>query len=179
MIIYMKKLDKETKIKLIYSGELLIFAILFLVFGILKFTNVMKYNATRTLIFNIVTLAGAAWGIADFIWAISSEKRQERISLLDKILILPLVCFMVTYDLICLIAKPADEHFYLYMLGGAFLYVAVIYTFEAVYHFYHPIPGLFDDEDDEENEPISPGNPEKIEVIDVDSKEKTDDSQSN
>lgn len=149
MINYMKKLNKETKIKLIYSGELLVFAILFVVFGILKFTKVMGYNPTRTLIFNIITLAGAAWGITDFIWAIVSKKRQQRISLLDKILILPLVLFMITYDIICLTTKQADE-FYLYMLGSAFLYVAVIYTFEAIYHFHHPIPGLFDDEDEEE-----------------------------
>ncbi len=147
----MKKLNKETKIKLIYSGELLVFAVIFLVFGILKFTSVMGYNATRTLIFNIVTLVGAAWGITDFIWAISSKKRQQRISLLDKILLLPLVIFMVSYDLICLIVKPDPATgFYLYMLGSAFIYVAVVYTFEAIYHFYRPIPGLFDDDEEED-----------------------------
>lgn len=155
----MKKLDKETKVKLIYSGELLLFAVLFLVFGILKFTKVMGYNPTRTLIFNIITLAGAAWGITDFIWAISSKKRQQRISMLDKVLLLPLVLFMITYDVICLTTKQPDE-FYLYMLGSAFLYVAVIYTFEAIYHYHHPIPGLFEnDEDDEkpENSQEKPG----------------------
>ena len=146
----MKKLNKETKIKLIYSGELMLFAILFLLVGILKITNVMKYNATRTLVFNIITLVGAAWGFTDFFWAISSKKRQQRISLIDKILILPLTIFIVTYDLICLIAKPSNEKFYLYMLGFAFVYVAIIYCFQAVYHFYRPIPGLLDDEDEEE-----------------------------
>ena len=160
MIIYMKKLDKETKVKLIYSGELLLFAVLFLVFGILKFTKVMGYNPTRTLIFNIITLAGAAWGITDFIWAISSKKRQQRISLLDKVLLLPLVLFMITYDVICLTTKQADE-FYLYMLGSAFLYVAVIYTFEAIYHYHHPIPGLFEDDEDDEKPENSQEKPEK------------------
>jgi hypothetical protein len=155
----MKKLSKETKIKLIYSGELLVFAILFLVFGILKFTKVMGYNPTRTLIFNIITLAGAAWGITDFTWAICSKKRQQRISLLDKILILPLVVFMITYDIICLASKQADE-FYLYMLGSAFLYVAVIYTFEAIYHFHHPIPGLFDEDEEEKNDENSREKPQ-------------------
>ena len=168
-------MDKEKKIKLIYSGELLVFAIIFLVFGILKFTKVMGYNPTRTFIFNIITLAGAAWGITDFIWAISSKKRQERISLLDKVLLLPLVIFMITYDLICLIAKPTNENFYLFMLGSAFLYVAVIYTFEAVYHYYHPIPGLLDDDEEEEKEPKSPENPKKNEEIEGNN----DDSKSN
>lgn len=160
MIKYMKKLDKETKVKLIYSGELLLFAILFLVFGILKFTKVMGSNPTTRLIFNIITLAGAAWGITDFIWAISSKKRQQRISMLDKVLILPLVIFMVTYDIICLTSKQPNE-FYLYMLGSAFLYISVIYTFEAFYHYRHPIPGLFEDDDEEDKPENSQEKPEK------------------
>ena len=38
------------------------------------------------------------------------------------------------------------------MLGIAFAYVGVVYCFEAVYHFYHPIPGLLDDEEEEKEE---------------------------
>ena len=170
MIINMKKMDREKKIKLIYSAELLVFAVLFLIFGILKITGVMGYNPTRTFILNIITLAGAAWGITDFIWAISSKKRQARISLLDKVLLLPLVCFMITFDILCFVSKHEDS-FYLYMLGSAFLYVAVIYTFEAFYHYKHPIPGLLD----EDEEPKSPENSEKNTEIE----ENKDDSKSN
>ena len=150
MIIDMKKLDKETKYKLIYSGELAFFAILFLVFAILKFTKVIGYDETRRIVFNWITLAGSAWGITDFIWAVSSKKRQERICLLDKILVLPLVIFIITFDLISLIAKPEGENFYIYMIAAAFTYVAIIYAFQAIYHYYHPIPGLLDDDEEEE-----------------------------
>ena len=136
------------------------FAILFLVFAILKFTRVMGYNETRRIVFNWITLFGSAWGITDFIWAISSKKRQQRISLLDKILVLPLVAFIITYDLISLIAKPANEAFYINMLGAAFAYIAVIYIFESIYHFYRPIPGLFDDLEEEEKEENSQEKPE-------------------
>ena len=156
----MKKMNRETKIKLIYSAELAFFAIVFLVFGILKMTQVFGSDPTRTLIFNIITLAGAAWGITDFVWAIASKKRQQRVSLLDKILLLPLVFFMITYDLICLLVKPSGQDFYCYMLGSAFLYVAIIYSFEAVYHFYHPIPGLLEEDEEEkkdENSQEKPG----------------------
>ena len=157
----MKKLDKETKYKLIYSGELALFAIVFLVFAILKFTKIMGYNETRRVIFNWITLAGSAWGITDFIWALCSKKRRERVSLLDKILVLPLVAFIITFDLISLIAKPENPDFYIYMLGGAFSYVAVIYTFEAIYHFHHPIPGLLEEmEEEEEKDENSQEKPE-------------------
>lgn len=142
----MKKIDKEKKVKLIYSGELLLFAVIFLVFGILKITKVMGYNETRRIVFNWITIFGGAWGIADFIWAICSKKRQQRISMIDKVLLLPLAIFIMTFDFISLIAKPANDNFYIYSVGAAFLYVAVIYTFECIYHYYKPIPGLLDDE---------------------------------
>lgn len=148
----MKKLTDEKKAILMYSGELLIFAIVFLVLSILKFTGIMGYNPTRGLIFNWITIVGAGWGIADFIWAICSKKRRQRICLLDKILVLPLTFFMVTYDLICFIAKPENESFYLTMIAIAFLYVAVIYTFEAVYHYFKPIPGLLEEIREEKEE---------------------------
>ena len=157
----MKKLDKETKYKLVYSLELAFFAVVFLVFAILKFTKVMGYNETRRIVFNYITLAGGAWGIADFTWAVCSKKRQQRISLLDKVLLLPLALFILTFDFISLIAKPENPNFYIFMIGGAFAYVAVIYTFEAIYHFHHPIPGLFDDLEEEEKEENSQEKPEK------------------
>ena len=156
----MKKLDKETKYKLVYSGELALFAVLFAVFAVLKFTGVLGYNPRRALVFNWITIFGGAWGIADFIWAVCSKKRQQRISLLDKFLLLPLSLFIITYDLICFIAKP-EPSFYNIMLGIAFAYVAVIYCFQAVYHFYHPIPGLLDDDEEEEKPENSQENPEK------------------
>ena len=93
----MKKIDKEKKVKLIYSGELLLFAVIFLVFAILKITKVMGYSETRRIIFNWITIFGGAWGIADFIWAICSKKRQQRISMIDKVLLLPLAIFIMTF----------------------------------------------------------------------------------
>ena len=147
----MKKLSKETKYKLIYSGELMLFAVIFLTLSILKFTRVMNYNETRRIVFNWITIAGGAWGIADFTWAMCSKKRQQRISLLDKFLILPLTLFILTFDFISLIAKPTDTSFYINMIAIAFLYVALIYIFQAIYHFYRPIPGLLDDDEDDGN----------------------------
>ncbi len=156
-------MDPHKKIKLIYSGELLLFAVIFLVVAILKLTRVMGYNETRRIIFNWITIFGGLWGIIDFLWGALSKKRRARICLLDKALLLPLVLFIETFDFISLIAKPANENFYIYSLGFAFIYVTIIYTFQAIYHYFYPIPGLFDDEEEEQKEENSPEKPENSE----------------
>ena len=145
-------MDPHKKMKLIYSGELLLFAVIFLVVAILKLTGVMKYNETRRIIFNWITIFGGLWGITDFVWGLASKKRRQRISLLDKALVLPLVLFIETFDFISLIAKPESESFYVISIGAAFLYITVIYTFQAIYHYFYPIPGLFDDEEEEKKD---------------------------
>ena len=159
----MKKMDPHKKMKLIYSGELLLFAVIFLVVAILKLTGVMKYNETRRIIFNWITIFGGLWGITDFVWGLASKKRRQRICLLDKVLLLPLVLFIETFDFISLIAKPENESFYVINIGAAFIYNTVIYLFQAIYHYFYPIPGLIDavTEDDKK---------ETTEVSDVEEK---------
>ena len=155
----MKKIDPHKKMKLIYSGELLLFAIIFLVVAILKLTGVMVYKEPRRIIFNWITIFGALWGVIDFVWAIASKKRRARICLLDKILILPLVIFIETFDFISLIAKPENNNFYVISISCAFLYIAAIYLFQAIYHYFKPIPGLFDEEEEEQKEENSQEKP--------------------
>ncbi len=155
----MKKIDPHKKMKLIYSGELLLFAVIFLVVAILKLTGVMGYNETRRIVFNWITIFGGLWGITDFVWGAVSKKRRARICLLDKALLLPLVLFIETFDFISLIAKPENESFYVISIGCAFLYITVIYTFQAIYHYFKPIPGLFDDEEEEKKDENSQEKP--------------------
>ena len=147
----MKKLDPQKKIKLIYSGELLAFAILFLVFGILKITKVMGYNETRRIVFNWITIFGSTWLIIDLLWGLFSKKRRQRISILDKFLALPIALFMLTFDFISLIAKPENTEFYIYSIGVAFLYISAIYSFQSIYHYFNPIPGLLEEEEEDKN----------------------------
>ena len=55
-------MDKQIKkIKLIYSGELLAFALVFIVLGILELLKVIKLSERFQLIFKIITLVGATW----------------------------------------------------------------------------------------------------------------------
>ena len=140
-----KKISEETKVKLIYSGELLIFALVFAAIAILKVLKVIPHNPTRTLVFNFITLAGVTWGLTDFIWTMASKRKRAKACLIDKFTLLPLILFMLTYDLICLISKPENENFYIYMLSGALFYVAIIYTFQGIYHYFNPLKSLMEE----------------------------------
>ena len=137
-----KNLDALTKAKLIYSGELIIIAVIFMVIAILKMTGVLPTNPTFRLVINWITLFGGTWVIIDFFWAIFSKKRRPKISLLDKILHFPAGIYIVTYDLYCIIAVTKDETILRFGFPIAILYLCACYIFEGIYHFYHPIPGL-------------------------------------
>ena len=118
----MKKLSEEKQAILIYSGELLLFSIIFIVLGVLKFTRVIGYNETRRIVFNWITLAGGVWGITDFTWALVSKRRRAKTCFIDKSLTLVLALSMICYDMISLIGKPAGESFYINFLAGALVY---------------------------------------------------------
>ena len=133
-----KKLDTLTKAKLIYSGELLLFAIAFLVLAILEFTQVIKISDRHHMIFNWVTIFGGSWLIADFLWALLSKKRRKRVALLDKIIHLPLAVYLISFDLFCLITKPTNQLVFQYGIPSAISYLFVCYTFEGIYHFFFP-----------------------------------------
>ena len=141
-----KKMDFATKAKLIYSGELFIFSLAFIVIAILKLTDVIKYNETRATVFNWITIFGGTWIIADLMWAIWDKKRQQRICLIDKIIHAPAGIYLISFDLFCLIAHPG-ERFYQIGIPVALFYLAACYIFESIYHYKYPIPGLIEEEE--------------------------------
>ena len=141
-----------TKAKLIYSIELLVFAVAFLVVAILKMTGVIPTNETRQLVFNWITLFGGSWIIADCIWAIVDKKRQKRIALIDKIIHVPAGIYLITYDIYCLITKPTDSRIFQFGFPIALTYLCLCYMFEAFYHYKYPVPGLLEAaKEDEKN----------------------------
>ena len=117
----------------------MLFAVIFLVLGFLKSFGVMTYNETRRIIFNWITLFGALWPITDLIWALASKNRRKRVCLMDKFLVIPLPIFLITFDLISLIAKPTDTNFYVFSIAAAFFYVSAIYLFQSIYHYFNPL----------------------------------------
>jgi hypothetical protein len=141
-------IEKENKkAKLIYSGELILFAIVFLVLGILVSLKIISLSERWRRIFTWVTLLGGAYGLFDFFWAVFSKKHRKKVSLLDKILMLPIPCALIPIDILSLFQNYGlDYAFYQWTLVGLFFYITIIYTVEGIYHWYVPVPGLLEDE---------------------------------
>ena len=138
-------MDELTKAKLIYTIELGLFAIAFLVVAILQFVRVINFGENHLRIINWVTIFGSSIGIADFIWYILSPIRKKKNSPLDKCALVPLMIYILVFDIICFVNydNPQLELAQI-MIPIALCYVTVIYSIEAVYHWFHPLPMLLD-----------------------------------
>lgn len=141
-------LSSTTKTLLIYSGELLIFSLVFLALGILVLTKVFYLSELRQQIFTWVTLFGGLVTLGDFLWVLLSKKRRKKSSLIDKILVAPVGLGLFVADLTALIMGNMPYEFYQFAMGGVFCYLGLVYAFEGVFHYFHPIPGLLEDEEE-------------------------------
>ena len=150
-------MDKQEKrIKLIYSGELLVFAVIFIVLGILELLAVIKLSERFQLIFKIITLVGASWLVADFVWLMLSPKRKAKNAVMDKAMMLPLALYLYVFDILGFALQPGYGY---YQVGvpAAFFYIACAYAFQGVYHYYHPIPSvleMIEEAKQEEEKPV-------------------------
>ncbi len=151
-----KKMDGLKKVKLIYSGELLLFAVVFVVIGILILVGVISIKDWKRIAFSYVTLAGGAWLIADFIWTLASPKRRARKPLIDKILVLPAALTVISFDIYAfvkgMVHSDVTSPLFAYFIGGDLCYLALVYFFEAFYHYKHPLPELVEAAMEEEKE---------------------------
>lgn len=155
-----KKMDELTKAKLIYTIELIAFSLIAITLGILFLLGIIKVLDWKKWAFTIITLIGGCWAVIDFIWTIKSEKKRKKNSLLDKILLLPSALTLIVLDIICLINLIKDKDFtgfdnvniFKYEIGIALIYVAIVFIIEAIYHWYHPLPLLLEEDKKEETE---------------------------
>lgn len=127
------------KIKWIYSGELLLIAVVLLTLGILELLHVITLKDRFQLIFKIITLVGATWLVVDFFWTRFSPKRLAKNCLSDKVMMLPLAVYLYCFDIIGFVSERPYEY---YQIGVpiVFFYIACAYIFQGIYHYYHPIP---------------------------------------
>lgn len=153
-----EKMSNEKKTKLIYSGELIFFALVFTVIAVLELTRVLHLRDWVLIAFNWITIFGGTWMIVDFFWVMFSKKRRPKNSLLDKALLVPLGIFLIVFDIICFTKQiqkvDISYDFRLYMMTSAFIYVAAIYLFQGIYHYFKPIPAIIEaiKEADEEDQ---------------------------
>lgn len=162
-------MDPIKKVKLIYSGELILFSIVFLVLGILLAVQVIKPSEWVRKVFNFITIAGGIWMIAKLFWVLLSPKKRAKTSLFDTVLMVPLGVALIAFDIYCFViwgtsGFPAVATHCLGM-GIAFIYIAAVYLAQGIYHYHHPIPGLFEDEEENKDEAIEGEFVEKTEEI--------------
>lgn len=139
-------MDIEKKTKLIYTIELLFFAVVFFVIATLELLGIIGKNKIMHQVFNWVTIFGGTWMIADFLWVLLSKKRRAKNSLFDKTLLIPLGIYFIVFDILCFIKIPQasleDLSWRRMMMSFAFFYAGAIYIAQAIYHWFHPIPML-------------------------------------
>lgn len=140
MIVHMEKqkMPIEKKLKLVYCGELALFAVVFMVLGILFVAGVITPADWKRYAFTYVTLAGCTWIVVDFIWALASKKRRAKSCILDKALVLPVAPVIISFDIYCIINGCAETLPYRYFIGINLIYLSCVYLFEAIYHYYKP-----------------------------------------
>ena len=128
---------------MIYSGELLIFAVVFIVLGILELLKIIKLSDRFQLIFKIITLVGATWLVVDFVWLMLSPKRKAKNAIMDKAMMLPLAVYLYVFDILGFVLQPGYGY---YQIGipVAFFYIACAYAFQGVYHYCHPVPTVLE-----------------------------------
>lgn len=156
-----QKIDEFTKAKLIYTIEISIFALAFLVIAILQIVRVIKFGETHLRVINWITIFGASIGVLDFIWFLNSPVRRKKNSMLDKCLLVPLMIYILVFDIICFInyENPQVDLAQI-MIPIALIYVSAVYTLEAVYHWYKPVPMLFEALEEEKENPQEEVNPD-------------------
>ena len=161
-----KELGDLKKAKIVYSAELLVFAIVFLILGILKIANL--YNLSKSAswyiyFFVILTMAGGTWFIVDLIWTLVSKKRRKKHSLIDKIIVIPSSLGTYIFDIRALIVGietireplPFSQNTLLnYYTGTLFIYLALVYIFQAIYHYKYPVPLLLAELEENKKEEI-------------------------
>lgn len=138
-----EKMSIEKKTKLIYSGELLFFAILFFVIATLEILGVIGKREIMMIIFNWVTIFGGTWMLVDFFWVLFSKKRRKKNSLLDKAMLIPAGIYLIVFDSLCFAQLSfITMEFRRLMMGILFYYLGACYLFQGIYHYFFPVPAI-------------------------------------
>lgn len=170
---------EQKKAVLIYSGELALFSIIFLVIGLLLILQVIQVSDWKKYAFTYVTLIGGLWPIADFIWTLVSKKHRSHNSLVDKCLALPVPCCLIPLDIWILVNNidKVDTNVFRFGISIPLIYFALVYAFEAIYHYFKPIPLLLEDDENDVKENQSSVAKEETHISENEENSSSDDNQ--
>ena len=143
-----KKLDDVTKTKLIYSGELLIFAIAFIVIGTLQAFGIMNMSEGFLNVFKFLTLVGVAYFIFDFVTTFTNKKKKENACWVDKFSTIILPPYILTIDILLISNNEYVWTNYKFFIVPLIYYLGAVYLFQAIYHWFVPLKALFEDEEE-------------------------------
>ena len=152
-------MSDEKKLKLVYSGELMLFVVVFVVLGTLLLTGVLSPADWKRYMFTYVTLIGGTWLIVDMIWTLASKKRRAKSCLMDKLMVLPVAPVLIPFAIYCIIHNCDESLPYRYFIGGNMIYLSIVFLFQSIYHYYKPTQQMLDiikaatAEDEEEEKP--------------------------
>lgn len=162
-----QKMPAAKKMKLIYCGELLVIALVAITMGVLKMLKIIGQNQTRLLIYNIVTLVGAAYILFELGWWCFSKKKRAKNSLLEKLLPLPASLYLIFFDITCFVqGSSLNEMFLRLSISCVLLYAGAISLFMAILRFFKPNKQLINMIEEAEKEELA----EKEEQEDVSEK---------
>ena len=143
----MKKLDEVTKVKLIYSGELVFFAIVFIVLGILQMVDVIVLKEGFLNVFKFLTLVGAAYFIYDFVTSFTNKKKREKVCFVDKFSTIFIPPYVITLDILLFSNNEFVWDNPKFFIAPLFFALAAVYIFQGIYHWFYPLKELFEDDE--------------------------------
>lgn len=168
-----KKLDDYTKVKLIYSGELIFFAIVFLVLAILQTVQVIKLSERFLNIFKFVTLFGFAYFTYDIITTFAIKTKREKVCLVDKCSTIILPPYILTIDILLFTGNEFVWNNPRFFITPLFFYISLVYAFQGIYHWFKPLKELFEDEEKEKDaNVVDVQEPEIIDDIQIEENDK-------
>jgi len=149
-----KKLDDFTKTKLIYSGELIVIAIVLIIIGILQVCNVMNISETFLNIFKFLAIGGACFFTYDITTTFVNPRKREISCLLDKFTIIIIPPYTLTISIMLFIGNEFVWNNPKLFIVPLIFYIAAVYIFQGIYHWFFPLKALFEDEEEKKDENV-------------------------
>lgn len=141
-----KNKDPLFKEKMILTIEYLVFMGLFLILGILILVDIIPIKGTFRKVLIYVSTAGSLFIIFDLFWTIFSKKRRKKWSIVDKILAFPAGVSVFVVNILTFIwGFENTVNLHETFVGYLFCYLAFVYLFEGVYHYFKPQPMLLEE----------------------------------